>query len=266
MKSEKLRTLIKRCWSSSSQFILNKSECVVTPSIPILWFGNMEEYFASDIKIITVALNPSSVEFQNTKNDDYNIATRFPEAQKLYGKWELSDTDTEDYYNSMNNYFAKNPYTKWFGNFERPLNAMNASYDSNRPYPNRAINIDIYTPIATNPTWRDVNNSVKLQLREQFSQIFDEFVEYLNPDIIIVSAKRQIVEEVFDIGNQYKSIYSTPEVQKKGRKDSQYIRAYKNIKDDSLLITALNRRGSPFGGMDTETFINKHIEEIIKLK
>ncbi len=36
---------------------------VVSPSIPILYFGDAERYFRSNVKAITVGLNPSREEF-----------------------------------------------------------------------------------------------------------------------------------------------------------------------------------------------------------
>jgi len=42
-------------------------EWVVKPAIPILFFGNIIEYLNSDIKMITVALNPSDKEFDERR-------------------------------------------------------------------------------------------------------------------------------------------------------------------------------------------------------
>jgi hypothetical protein len=36
---------------------------VVTPSMPILYFGDFDAYRASDIRVVTVGLNPSLAEF-----------------------------------------------------------------------------------------------------------------------------------------------------------------------------------------------------------
>jgi hypothetical protein len=43
------------------------SELVVSNSIPILFFGDLEAYLNSPIKIVTVALNPSDKEFSETR-------------------------------------------------------------------------------------------------------------------------------------------------------------------------------------------------------
>jgi hypothetical protein len=53
--------LIEDAWRIYRRF--EDNGVVVKPSLPILFFGNSDEYFASPIKIITVGLNPSRVEF-----------------------------------------------------------------------------------------------------------------------------------------------------------------------------------------------------------
>lgn len=55
--------LIEDAWRIYRKF--EDKDVVVKPSIPILFFGNADAYFASPIKIITVGLNPSRVEFPN---------------------------------------------------------------------------------------------------------------------------------------------------------------------------------------------------------
>jgi hypothetical protein len=47
---------------------LNYQHSIVPNSIPIVWFGNVERYFKSELKIITVSLNPSDIEFKKGKN------------------------------------------------------------------------------------------------------------------------------------------------------------------------------------------------------
>ena len=55
-----------------------KLNFVIKPSLPILYFGNVKDYFKSDFKVITAALNPSDAEFKEFKNSDPSYA-RFPE-------------------------------------------------------------------------------------------------------------------------------------------------------------------------------------------
>jgi len=51
---------------------------IVRPSMPILFFGDSRRYECSTLKVITVGLNPSKLEFPN--NDPFR---RFPAAREL---------------------------------------------------------------------------------------------------------------------------------------------------------------------------------------
>ena len=52
--------------------------CVLRDVVPILWFGDMDAYWASEKKIVTVAVNPSDKEF--IVNGVCSINNRFPGA------------------------------------------------------------------------------------------------------------------------------------------------------------------------------------------
>lgn len=45
------------------------NELVVKPSLPILYFGNLDAYRKSELKVITVGKNPSDNEFRLNKDD-----------------------------------------------------------------------------------------------------------------------------------------------------------------------------------------------------
>ena len=77
---------------------------VLKPSLPILYFGDICDYFKSDFKVITAALNPSDAEFKESKNSDLSYV-RFPEYKNT----------TETLYLSLNSYFKNKPYKRWFG-------------------------------------------------------------------------------------------------------------------------------------------------------
>src|SRR5215217_5621618 len=59
-KRHLMESLIYEAWRLYTQ---TSAPCVVRPSIPILYFGDLPRYAASPLKIITVALNPSHHEF-----------------------------------------------------------------------------------------------------------------------------------------------------------------------------------------------------------
>ena len=56
----------------------NKGTPITFPSIPIFFFGDLIKYQRSDLKVITVGLNPSHNEFPT-----YSRFTRFVEADSL---------------------------------------------------------------------------------------------------------------------------------------------------------------------------------------
>ena len=110
---------------------------IVKPSIPIVWFGNMEAYLKSAFKVVTVAINPSNIEFEPTKFEiqegKTNNFLRFPDAQRIYERGLLNENDKQVLFNMLNNYFEIKPYKKWFAWFERSFSFLrkDVSYYSN---------------------------------------------------------------------------------------------------------------------------------------
>ena len=82
---------------------------VVSPAIPIVYFGNTEQYFKSKIKIVTVGKNPSFIEFCRNENQPYSFF-RFP-------KWKAH----EDLNQALDSYFENKPYENWFNSYEAIL-------------------------------------------------------------------------------------------------------------------------------------------------
>ncbi len=52
-----MKMLIEECWRIYKKH--KEEDFIVKPSIPILFFGDSEKYFESELKVITVGLNPS---------------------------------------------------------------------------------------------------------------------------------------------------------------------------------------------------------------
>lgn len=86
--------LIKKTFEYFDEF--SHDEIVVNPSLPILYFGNLEDYKKSKIKVVTVGKNPSDNEFRLNKNDDFSFV-RFP-------KWDKNQKNLID---SLNSYFEE---------------------------------------------------------------------------------------------------------------------------------------------------------------
>jgi hypothetical protein len=148
---------------------------VVNPAIPILYFGDVEQYFKSKNKIITVGKNPSLIEFCEKKGEPYSFL-RFPH-------WE----EKKDYATELNSYFECEPYKSWFGGYEAILNGINTSYYSRSNKTNRAIHTDICSPIATNPTWSNLPQNTQTDLFKKGFNLWSDLINILQPDIILVS-------------------------------------------------------------------------------
>lgn len=155
---------------------------IIKDTINIDWFGNRPQYEDSKLRIITVGLNPSGIEFEvNKTNSKANVDSRFP---ACHGK--TATPSSPGYFpDAWNQYFQINPYCKWFSNFERVLNGINASYNCSNGI-NCALHTDLCTPWATMPTWSRLPSDEKERLTHNYS--FDEWMNLsreLKPNIII---------------------------------------------------------------------------------
>jgi hypothetical protein len=159
--------------------------------LPIFWFGNKPEYLKSNLKIITVGLNPSDKEFRLNKNDPYSLL-RFP---------NFKGPDTLD--SVLNDYFEKLPYSFWFnGGFESILNGMESSYYAKSKKPNRTLHSDICSPWATNPTWKDLSRHEKEKLYSEGHPQWNNLIKELKPDVILISvAKNHLTPDFKRWGN-----------------------------------------------------------------
>ena len=171
----------------------------VNPSLPILFFGDTEEYFKSEFKVITVGKNPSNVEFKLKKEDGYSYV-RFPDFKN----------DEPSLLDSLNNYFKVKPYSKWFNSFEPFLNGLDGSF-----YPgdnkNRVVHTDICSPIPTDPTWTKLSdNDQRILFREGF-RLWKELVLELKPDLeeITIDKKylyyldlKKVDEPIYSLNNK----------------------------------------------------------------
>lgn len=257
MLTDNLKEIISGCWSDFQEYKSTSPMILVNPSIPILWFGDIEEYRKSNLKVVTIGLNPSNIEFtKNNKSDEYDISLRFKKASGLQDV--LDDNDIRSYYEAMNNYFniENEPYKRWFNNFERPISALNCSYYPNKT-PNRAIHIDIYAPLATTPTWGKLSKQEKQNV-EFFEKYFDMILKELNPDIMLISASVTAIFNKFRVKTEDAKHNYIPEDKKNG----VFIRVFKL--DNKLLISGRNMKGTPFHQPKDSNFIKENMNSIIK--
>lgn len=206
---------------------------VVKNSIPVVWFGDIDSYEKSKKRILTIGLNPSKEEFPQ------NVASRFEIID-----FEKQPKSVQILTNTLNNYFRHNPYKRWFLKYNKLLNAIDSSYGGVMgKKENSAIHIDIYSAIATDPTWGYLSDTQKRLLQK--SELFDRLLALLNPDIILISVNRQIFNNHF-LNWKYISEERFP--------GNNYIKFYQ--KNTKKLILGTNFQGIPFGGIKEEFAIN----------
>lgn len=173
--------LAEEAWDIHSAFA--RTPCLVTPSLPILYFGDLEAYQDSPIRIVTVGLNPSKIEFPA-----HDPLCRFPCARHLARASAsiLCEQALHDYVGALNAYFRTVPYRKWFdGAYAALLQGMDASFYSDRA--NTALHTDLCSPLATDPTWSGLDLAQRANLMSRGVPLWHELVEFLEPDVALIS-------------------------------------------------------------------------------
>lgn len=190
-----MNEIIQKAWKHFRNMGSDKAcKDFIVKTMPILYFGNLDAYKKSALKVMTVGLNPSNKEFTEDKNDKNYRFFRFNAADSLnnYINNELSKNDIEMYSTALNSYFKTDvnskPYRKWFDKNEPLLNGMKASYYNKQDCRYEAIHTDICTPIATDPTWGGLNNDTKKKIFREGIDIWCDLLENLEPDVVLLSA------------------------------------------------------------------------------
>jgi hypothetical protein len=173
--SAKFTQLLVASWGVYDR--LHDQSFVVRPAIPILFFGDSDRYFASPLKVITVGLNPSGVEFPETDR-----FLRFPEARRIAEN--SSQRDLAHHLSALNSYFRIAPYKRWFASLEPILKGLGASFYCGA---NGALHTDLCSPIATAPTWSRLTKAQESLLKSDGVDLWHSLVEILAPDVIVIS-------------------------------------------------------------------------------
>jgi hypothetical protein len=200
--NDAMNSLIRDAWQMYRD---NQHErFLVKPSIPILFFGDSERYFSSELKVITLGLNPSKVEFP-----DEDRFRRFNAARSVYPQI-LEGSAYEDYLRALNGYFRKppnDPYIAWFNSFEPLLNGLECSYYAEAA--NRALHTDLCSPLATDPTWSRLPKDDRAQLLGGGVMLWHKLVETLAPDVIIASVARHHLDRIsFERLGHWRTVYT----------------------------------------------------------
>lgn len=180
-------SLIKQAISHYNSVRVN--DFVVKPSLPVLYFGDLKKYLASEPRVVTVSLNPSSVEFIESEGEAPSFF-RFPGYEETAESLEYS----------LSNYFKVSPYTRWFGKkrgsnsgFLPVLEGMGFSYyevDNKQT----ALHTDLCSPIATNPTWSGLKHYQQDLLLKEGFQIWKKLIGEIKPNIIVMSTSKKYLE------------------------------------------------------------------------
>jgi len=239
----------------------SKGAPITQPSIPILFFGNLIKYLESDVKIITVGLNPSHNEFPPA-----SPFSRFLGAEKLDLTSKLSEQEVFSYLSALNLYFHFNPYRKWFGSFEPILNGLNASY-----YPenetNTVLHTDLCSPFATDITWSKLNVRYRNVLRLPGIRIWHKLVELLEPNLVLISVSERYLRTIKFRKNKWKT-HTTIKNKDNGKPRSKpytVIKAGMRINDKNGYLVWGKAAQTPFGTLskNIKKYLGKSLLDLL---
>jgi hypothetical protein len=156
----------------------NRHQSYIVPnSLPIVWFGDLEGYLNSSVRIVTASLNPSNWEFRLKDSQPYGTEYRFPSYRGT----------PESLYQALSLYFKTNSYGGWFRcSFSTVLRGFDASH-----YPgaiNTAIHTDVCSPYATDPIWSGLPRDAQQHFEGHGLPLWHKVISDLMPDVILYSA------------------------------------------------------------------------------
>ena len=150
----------------------------VNPSIPILFFGDLDAYSISTLRVLTVGLNPSLHEFPSDRP-----FSRFPLVEGETRR------DRALYLDTLSCYFRTDPYRAWFNAWEPLLNGAGTSYYAGDS--STALHTDICSPVATDPTWTQLGDIDRRMLEADGVPLWHLLLESLKPHIVVLSVAEQ---------------------------------------------------------------------------
>ena len=163
----------------------------MAPSVPILYFGDVGAYFGSPLRIVTVGLNPSLVEFP-----EHNPFERFPLADGI------TADDQDRYLEALSAYFRTSPYRSWFRHFEPLLNGLRASFYPGEP--STVLHTDICSPVATDPTWSRLDDAERRPFEGDGGPLWHDLLRVLQPQVVVISVARGHLSRIeFDPLNEW---------------------------------------------------------------
>ena len=155
----------------------------VKPSLPILFFGDLNAYLESPLRVVTVGLNPSLEEFPAREP-----FWRFPLTGGSRGR------EPDRYLDSMSAYFRTHPYGKWFRAFEPLLKGTGSSYYAGEL--SMALHTDICSPVATSPTWSKLGQADRAALEANGGPLWHALLKALRPQVVALSVARDHLSRI----------------------------------------------------------------------
>ena len=228
---------------------------VTRPSMPILFFGDFRRYLASRLRIVTVGLNPSDQEFLGGEP-----------FQRFRGLAHDTARDPRSYIEALARYFSGDPHWDWFRHFRQLLAELDASYeaDGSNQQLSTVLHTDICSPLATTPTWskiekRRILDTERESLISAGTQLWEELIRQLRPNVAIFSASRDLCQEhSFEPVGDWRTLHTVTTNQSGGlRRNGPYAISsrWHRIEDQRCLFVQCPNRIPPLqiGGMDKST-------------
>ena len=178
----RLNASVARAWCAFDRATALPSR--VTPAAPILFFGDLDAYCASPLRVLTVGLNPSLHEFP--AGEPFQ---RFP-----FLTGASTDREPGRYLDAMSAYFCTNPYGRWFNALEPLLKGAGASYFPNEA--STALHTDICSPVATSPTWSRLTETQREGLEADGGPIWHTLLEALRPNVVALSVASDHIRRI----------------------------------------------------------------------
>ncbi len=211
---ERIIPLMNDYWmesnESKSRKHLNKKGEPIIPklSIPIMWHGHLDRYQHSELKVVSVSINPHHRAFQEENPQfDLNLINQIVQNKVLSNKDIDSLIKQYDFYFERNQVLMNTDTV--FKTYESILNAFDASYLPDWTHPNQALHLDMFTPLATNPTWSKLKKQFPdfaQGLEQRGKRLFRKLVDILNPDLILISLQKQSIINLFEIDDSWGQI------------------------------------------------------------
>jgi hypothetical protein len=162
------------------------SRMVMEWTCPVPYFGDLRRS-----KVATLGINPSNREFVDATGQELcGEERRFPTLSSLglQGWLDATSLDVARILAACNDYFAGNPYDRWFGVLEPLLKRVGASYyDSANP----AVHLDL-VPYATHLKWGELPRSDQIGLLACSADLLGALLRDSDVELVVLNGRSVI--------------------------------------------------------------------------